>query len=53
MNKRDLKRKCCVCKKISYNADTFGTWLKTDTKRIKKQYRNKWAEYNCINKVYL
>ena len=50
MTKKELKRQCCVCKKITFHADTYGTWLRY--KHTKKEYKNKWAEYNCISRTY-
>lgn len=41
MKKSELKRKCCVCGRVTYNADTFGTYLKN----------GKWVEYKCMTRV--
>jgi len=55
MKREDLKRKCCVCGKITFHADTYGTHIQKDginKNAIKTKYLGKWVEYNCINKIY-
>ena len=59
MEKEEYKRQCCVCGKITYNADTYGTWIKKTQNRyrrnkdlLKPQYLDKWVEYRCIDKIY-
>ena len=52
MLKSELKRTCCVCGSVTYHSDTYGTWISGAFARAaKKEYKNKWVEYRCIDKA--
>ena len=48
MKRKELKRKCYICGKVSYNGDTYGTRITAPGNK----YFGKWVEYKCINKIF-
>ncbi len=49
MNNPEHKRECYICQKITFNADTFGTWeTRLSTQKRGKLIRTgKWYHYKC------